>query len=68
MAETLTKPQRDLDELLSSVVDQQRTFDQYYGSALNDLRSAFVHQILFASVAGLVVGTLLGTIAGTRRR
>ena len=68
MAETLTKPQTEIDDLLTVLAEQQRTFDQNYGGALADLRSALVHQVLFASAAGLVVGTLLGTIVGARRR
>ena len=68
MAETLTKPQTEIEGLLMEVAEQQQTFDKNYGGALADLRSALVHQVLFASAAGLVVGTLLGTIVGARRR
>ena len=68
MAQTLTKPQIEIEDLLMEVADQQQTFDHNYGSALADLRRALVHQVLFTSAAGLVVGILLGTIVGARRR
>ena len=68
MAETLTKPQIEIKGVLMEIADQQQTFDHNYGSALADLRSELVHQVLFTSAAGLVVGTLLGTILGARRR
>ncbi len=68
MAESLTKPQGEIEGLLMEVVDQQRTFEATYGTALVDLRRALVQQVLFTSAAGLVVGTLLGTIIGRGRR
>lgn len=68
MAESLTKPQGEIEGLLMEVVDQQQAFEATYGTALVDLRRALVQQVLFASAAGLVVGTLLGTIIGRGRR
>lgn len=68
MAEALTKSQSELDNVLFDATEQQRTFDLNYGDAVDKLRRKLVHEVTIATTVGLVLGGLVGTIVGMRRR
>ncbi|MBZ5709373.1 hypothetical protein [Nannocystis pusilla] len=68
MADTLTRSQSELDNVLFDATDQQRTFDANYGDAIYTIRRKIVHEATIATTAGLVLGGLLGALVGSRRR
>lgn len=68
MAETLTKSQAEVGNVLFDVVEQHRTFDHNYGNALADIRRRITNEVAIAAATGLVLGGLVGTIIGLRRR
>lgn len=68
MAETLTKSQAEVGNVLFEVVDQQRTFDHNYGNALAVIRRRITNEVAIATATGLVLGGLVGAIIGLRRR
>lgn len=68
MADALTKPQSELDQVLFEVADRQRTFQTNYGEALSQIRRAMFQEVAIATTAGLVLGGLVGVIVAQRRR
>lgn len=67
MVEKLTKTQSDLHNTLFTVTDEQRTFASNYGEAVATLRRGIVHDVTVATIAGLVLGGLVGGLVGARR-
>jgi len=63
-----TKTQRDVDLVLFDLVDRQRTFERNYGDAIPRLKRSVVQHVTITTAAGLVLGGLIGTIVGLRRR
>ncbi|MBA3547656.1 MAG: hypothetical protein H0T76_14320 [Nannocystis sp.] len=68
MADKYTTTQRAIDNVLFDLVDAQRTFSSNYGEAIPSLRRSLIQQVTLTTAAGLVLGGLIGTIAGLRRR
>lgn len=68
MAETLTKSQAEVGNVLFEVVEQQRTFDHNYGESLAVIRRRITNEVAIATATGLVLGGLVGAIIGLRRR
>ena len=69
MADKLsTTTQQAVDKVLFDLVASQRSFDQNYGDAIPRLRRSVIQQVTITTAAGLVLGGLIGTIAGLRRR
>lgn len=69
MADKLsTTTQQAIDKVLFDLVASQRAFDQNYGDAIPSLRRSLIQKVTITTAAGLVLGGLIGTIAGLRRR
>jgi ABC-type transporter MlaC component len=69
MADKLsTTTQQAVDKVLFDLADGQRAFSSNYGDAIPRLRRAVIQQVTITTAAGLVLGGLLGTIVGLRRR
>lgn len=69
MADKLsTTTQQAVDKVLFDLVASQRTFSGNYGDAIPSLRRALIQQVTITTAVGLVLGGLIGTIAGLRRR
>ena len=69
MADKLsTTTQQAVDRVLFDLADTQRSFEQNYGDAIPSLRRALIQHVTITTAAGLVLGGLLGTIAGLGRR
>ena len=69
MADKLsTTTQQAVDKVLFDLVASQRTFSSNYGEAIPSLRRALIQQVTITTAAGLVLGGLVGTIVGLRRR
>lgn len=63
-----TKTQHDIDFILFDLVQAQRTFERNYADAIPRLKRSVVQHVTITTAAGLVLGGLVGTIAGLRRR
>jgi ABC-type transporter MlaC component len=63
-----TTTQRAVDNVLFDLVTSQRAFSSNYGEAIPSLRRSLIQQVTITTAAGLVLGGLLGTIVGLRRR
>lgn len=68
MAEALTKPQLEVHNALFEIEDHQRVFDLNYKNALGVVRRTLVHEVTVATATGLVLGSLVGALIGSRRR
>ena len=69
MADKLsTTTQQAVDKVLFDLTDAQRTFSSNYGDAIPRLKRAVIQQVTITTAAGLVLGGLIGTIVGLRRR
>ncbi len=69
MADKLsTTTQQAVDRVLFDLADTQRSFEQNDGDAIPSLRRALIQQVTITTAVGLVLGGLIGTIAGLRRR
>lgn len=68
MADKLTKTQTELGEAMFEVAEHHRIFADNYGDAAANLRRLVIHEVTVATGTGLVVGALVGVLAGMRRR
>ncbi len=68
MADKLTTTQIEISDLMFDLADSQRVFSHNYGDAVYRLRRSITQQVTLTTAAGLVLGALVGTIAGLRRR
>jgi len=68
MADELTPTQREASDVLFDLADSQRVFTSNYGDAISRLKRSLVSQVTITTAAGLVLGGLVGAIAGLRRR
>jgi len=68
MANKSTTAQQAIDKALFDLVASQRTFSSNYVEAIPSLRRSLIQQVTITTAAGLVLGGLIGTIAGLRRR
>lgn len=68
MAELLTNAQAQVGNVLFEVEEQQRVFDLNYGDAIANARRKIAFEATVVTTAGLVLGGLVGAIAGLRRR
>lgn len=69
MANKLTTPtQIEVNDVMFDLVDSHRAFSKNYGDAVSRLRRSIVEQVTITTAAGLILGALVGTIAGSRRR
>ena len=68
MADKLTTTQREASDVLFDLADSQRVFTSNYGGAVSQLKRSLVSQVTITTAAGLVLGGLVGAIAGLRRR
>lgn len=68
MADALTQSQSEIDAALFELADHQRTFTLNYENSIAVVRRALFHEVAVAAATGLVVGGLVGAIAGITRR